>query len=64
MAAVGNTGDVRLTGGSEDEEGGWAYGRLEILVDGIWNAVPETGVDVLGRRGVEVRHLFMQHACM
>ena len=46
-------GAARLVGGSTDPGGLWEYGRLEVLVNGLWTSVLEspTQFEDLGRRG-------------
>ena len=46
---------MRLVGGSADEGGAWEYGRLEVLINGIWSFVEEGfAPEGLGLRGAQV----------
>ena len=53
MSAGQPDGQARLVGGSADAGGTWEYGRLEVLIDGVWSIIDELGTD-LGRRGAQV----------
>ena len=47
--------DARLVGGRADPQGQWEYGRLEVLINGVWIPLDDqTTADNLGRRGVQV----------
>ena len=50
-----DNGAARLVEGSADAGGGWEYGRLEIIIDGVWTTVGEGTIpEDLGRRGAQV----------
>lgn len=52
--AAPSRGEARLTGGSADPGGTWAYGRLEVSNGEFFSSVRENGSERLGRRGVQV----------
>lgn len=45
-------GEARLLGGSAGARDSWEYGRLDVLVDGVWSIIDEFVTD-LGRRGAQ-----------
>lgn len=47
-------GEARLVDGSADPGGEWKYGRLEVLVSGVWSIVDESESGSFGRLGAEV----------
>ena len=51
MCAGQPDGQARLVGGSADAGGTWEYGRLEVLIEGVWSIILEGD---LGRRGAQV----------
>lgn len=56
MSADEDNGMARLVDGRADSEGAWAYGRLEVLADGVWSVLwtEPLRFNVLGRLGVQV----------
>lgn len=49
-------GQVRMMDGRSDPGGAWQYGRLEVIIKGVWSTIVDRRLrrESLGRRGAQV----------